>query len=290
MKPQADDPQTAFAESTFRETTMGMPRTMRRMPPPAPKTPWGWAITGVLLGVLLCVMLFAPARWLTLAVARATASQVQLINPQGSLWNGSAQLVLNAGEGSMARAALPGRFVWRIRPSTEGLQVNVTAACCIQQNWVWTLTPRISGFQLTATDTPSIWPMAVLQGLGTPWNTLQLEGALSLKTERLVLQWTSGRWSIQGKAQLNATDVATSLSQLRPVGSYLLTLTGGETATLALSTVQGPLLLSGQGQWVGGRLRFAGEATAEPQREAALVNLLNILGRRDGARSIIKVG
>ncbi len=290
MKHQADDPQTAFAESTFRETTMGVPRTMRRMPPVAPKTPWGWAITGILLGILLCVLVFAPARWLTMAVTRATASQIQLVNPQGSLWNGSAQLVFSAGEGSMARAALPGRFVWRIRPSTEGLRVTITAACCIQQSWGWTLTPRFNGFELSATDTPSLWPMALLQGLGTPWNTLQLEGALTLKTERLVLQWASGRWSIQGKAQLNATDVSTSLSQLRPVGSYLLTLNGGETATLELSTLQGPLQLSGQGQWVGGRLRFAGEATADPQREAALVNLLNILGRRDGARALIKVG
>lgn len=290
MKYKSDDPQTAFAESTFRETAMGVPRTMRRMPQATSKTPWGWAITGVLLGVLLCVLLFAPARWLTLAVTRASESKVQLINPQGSLWNGSAQLVFSAGEGSLARSALPGRLVWRLRPSIEGLQVHITAACCIQQNWVWTLTPRITGFQLTASDAPSVWPMAVLQGLGTPWNTLQLEGALNLKTERLALQWASGRWSLQGKVQLNATEVSTSLSQLRPVGSYLLTLTGSEAASLELTTVQGPLLLSGQGQWVGGRLRFAGEATAEPSHEAALVNLLNILGRRDGARSIIKVG
>lgn len=290
MKYQSDDPQTAFAESTFRETAMGVPRTMRRMPQATSKTPWGWAITGVLLGVLLCVLLFAPARWLTLAVTRATESKVQLMNPQGSLWNGSAQLVFSAGEGSLARSALPGRLVWRLRPSMEGLQVNITAACCIQQNWLWTLTPRFTGFQLTASDVPSVWPMAVLQGLGTPWNTLQFEGALNLKTERLALQWASGRWSLQGKVQLNATEVSTSLSQLRPVGSYLLTLTGGETANLELTTVQGPLLLSGQGQWVGGRLRFTGEATAEPAREAALVNLLNLLGRRDGARSIITVG
>jgi general secretion pathway protein N len=290
MKHPTDDPQTAFAESTFRETTMGMPRTMRRMPPKAPRTPWAWAITGVLLGMLLCVLLFAPARWLTLAVDRVSGSQLQLINPRGSLWNGSAQLVLSAGEGSMARSALPGRFVWRIRPNLAGLQIDVTAPCCIQQSWGWAFKPRFSGFQLSMTDTPSMWPMAMLQGLGTPWNTLQLEGALTLKTEQLVLEWTSGRWAIRGKAQLNATEVATSLSQLRPVGSYTLTLTGGETASLALTTLQGPLMLSGQGQWVGGRLRFAGEATAEPQREAALVNLLNILGRRDGARSIIKVG
>ena len=39
-----------------------------------------------------------------------------------------------------------------------------------------------------------------------------------------------------------------------------------------------------------GSVRFAGEASAAPEREAALSNLLNIIGRRNGARSIITVG
>ena len=35
---------------------------------------------------------------------------------------------------------------------------------------------------------------------------------------------------------------------------------------------------------------FTGEASAAPDREAALSNLLNIIGRRQGVRSIITVG
>ena len=41
---------------------------------------------------------------------------------------------------------------------------------------------------------------------------------------------------------------------------------------------------------MGSRLRFTGEASAAPEREAALSNLLNIIGRRNGARSIITIG
>jgi general secretion pathway protein N len=37
-------------------------------------------------------------------------------------------------------------------------------------------------------------------------------------------------------------------------------------------------------------LRFSGVASAQPERVEALSNLLNIVGRRDGARSIITVG
>nr|MBP6494324.1 type II secretion system protein N [Rhodoferax sp.] len=79
-------------------------------------------------------------------------------------------------------------------------------------------------------------------------------------------------------------------STLKPMGSYRLTVSGGETTRLQLETLDGSLQLSGTGEWVGSRLRFAGEATAAPDREAALSNLLNLIGRRTGARSVITVG
>jgi len=41
---------------------------------------------------------------------------------------------------------------------------------------------------------------------------------------------------------------------------------------------------------VGGRLRFAGEASAAAQSQEVLANLLAIIGRRQGGRSIIKIG
>ncbi|MGL6206076.1 MAG: type II secretion system protein N, partial [Giesbergeria sp.] len=63
-----------------------------------------------------------------------------------------------------------------------------------------------------------------------------------------------------------------------------------EAVALQLQTLQGDLQLSGSGQWVGQRLRFAGEASAAPEREGALSNLLNIIGRRNGARSLITLG
>jgi general secretion pathway protein N len=84
--------------------------------------------------------------------------------------------------------------------------------------------------------------------------------------------------------------MSSRLSTLRPMGSYRLVVQGGDVPTLTLSTLEGALQLSGTGQWVGQRLRFTGEATATPEREAALSNLLNIIGRRSGARSIITVG
>jgi general secretion pathway protein N len=37
-------------------------------------------------------------------------------------------------------------------------------------------------------------------------------------------------------------------------------------------------------------VRFRGEAVAAPGDEPALNNLLNIIGRRNGARSVISIG
>ena len=74
------------------------------------------------------------------------------------------------------------------------------------------------------------------------------------------------------------------------MGSYRLLLQGGSTPTLELTTLGGALQMHGSGQWVGQRLRFEGEARAAPEREAALSNLLNIIGRRQGARSLITLG
>jgi general secretion pathway protein N len=95
---------------------------------------------------------------------------------------------------------------------------------------------------------------------------------------------------LSGRAQLEAIDIASRLSTLKPMGSYRVTLAGGNPNTLQLETLKGSLQLTGSGQWVGTRLHFDGVATAAPDRIDALSNLLNIIGRRDGARAIIKVG
>ena len=95
---------------------------------------------------------------------------------------------------------------------------------------------------------------------------------------------------LAGQLQIDATQVASRLTTIAPMGSYRVTLAGGATPILTVATLEGSLQLSGRGQWVGQRLRFEGEASASPDRVEALSNLLNILGRRDGVRSVIKLG
>lgn len=253
--------------------------------------PWRWAALGALVGLGLALGLFAPARWLASLVEQASGGHVVLSSPRGSFWQGSAQLVLAGGAGSLDATALPGRVSWRIRPAWTGMHLQLNADCCMRQSWRLQASPAgWGGMQLTLSDSQSQWPASLLSGLGTPWNTVQAQGQLAASTQGFNARWTQGRLALAGRLQLDALQISSRLSTLRPMGSYRLTLTGGNPSLLELSTLEGSLLLTGQGQWVGQRLRFNGAASATPGSIDALSNLLNIIGRRNGATAVIKVG
>ena len=261
---------------------------------PTPGSAWRWTLGGALLGCVLAALSWAPARWLAWGVAQASQGQVQWQNPRGTVWEGSAQLTLSGGAGSRDAQTLPGRLHWRILPGLLSWRTTLLADCCMDRPIEAQLQAGLSTLSLQLSDHPSRWPAAWLSGLGAPWNTLQAEGQLQLRTESLRLQWTAGRLHMQGLVELQAQDMSSRLSPLKPMGSYRLQIRGTPQGTatpeLQLSTLQGPLQLQGQGLWVGSRLRFSGEARAEAGSEAALSNLLNIIGRRQGDRSLLSLG
>ena len=258
------------------------------------RAPWSFALLGALMGLFLALLVWAPARWLAWGVAQASQGQVQWLNPRGTVWQGSAQLLLSGGAGSRQPQALPGRLHWRLSPTWTGLRLGWRADCCMTETASVQAALGWNTLQLQASDHRSNWPAELLTGLGAPWNTLQAEGQLQLRTEALQLHWAQGRLQMQGLLELNLQGMSSRLSPVKPMGSYRVALTGTLEGTptpgLALSTLQGPLLLSGQGQWVGQRLRFTGEARAAEGHEPAFDNLLNILGRRQGARSLLSLG
>jgi general secretion pathway protein N len=58
-----------------------------------------------------------------------------------------------------------------------------------------------------------------------------------------------------------------------------------------LTSMRGPLLLSGSGRLNNGRMQFSGRAQAEPGQEQRLANLLNLLGQRrsEGGKEYISL-
>lgn len=260
-------------------------------------SPVRWAWAGAVLGLLLALVLFAPARWLGSALTQLSGGQIQLANERGTVWQGHADLLLTGGEGSRSLSALPQGVGWRLGPRwREGglaLAASLSLPCCTTQPLALWLRPGLQDLRMQIGAHQSQWPAVLLAGLGTPWNTLRPEGRLMLQTEGLRMELVEGRMRLQGKLDVDALDMSSRVSTLKPLGSYRVAFQSaadGQGATLDLSTLGGSLELSGQGQWVGGRLRFSGFAQAQAGREAALENLLNIIGRRQGPRSLLQFG
>lgn len=264
-------------------------RGRRNSPPPAAR-PGLWAGTGALAGAVTALLLFAPAQWLADAVQGWSSQRVVLADARGTVWNGTAGLMLTGGAGSRDVTTLPGRIQWTLAPTWSGLALRLAADCCTPQALQIRVSPRVGGWQADLASAQAQGPAQLLAGLGTPWNTLQPEGQLVFQSTGLRAQLSEGRLQLSGSAVLEARDMASRLSTLRPLGSYRMRIEGGSGITVVLDTLRGDLQLAGSGQWIGSRLRFAGEASAAPEREAALANLLNIIGRRNGPRSLITLG
>jgi general secretion pathway protein N len=254
-----------------------------------------WSFWGVAVGALVALIAFAPAAWLARGVAAATEDRLLLTDPRGTVWSGSALPVLTGGPGSREAAALPSRVGWSVSWRGLGFELRARQACCINGEAIVQVRPGFGRMSATVRSSEggwiARWPAGWLAALGTPWNTLQLGGVLSLSTPGLTLESVQGRWRMSGLAELDVVDASSRLSTLPQLGSYRLTVQGsGGTSTLTLATLEGPLQLSGEGQWAPAGVRFRGEARAAEGSQAALDNLLNIIGRRQGERSVISIG
>ena len=258
-----------------------------------------WALAGGGLGVVLALLFFAPAAWLTGAIERATGGRLLLAEPEGTLWSGSALPVLTGGAGSRDAAVLPSRLGWSLAPFFGGLRLKLAQDCCVAPGLAIELRPGWGQLAVTvvpaAGETVGQWPAAWLEGLGAPWNTLKPGGQLRVATRGLTLRSgkDNGAWQLEGQAELDLLQASSRLSTLDPLGSYRIRVAGqpGAPTTLILNTLDGALQLNGTGE-LGGRngLRFRGDARAAPGFEPALNNLLNIIGRRNGALSVISIG
>jgi general secretion pathway protein N len=262
----------------------------------APHRARRWAWLGAITGLLAALLVFAPARWLGAALGSLSGGKLQLVNTRGTAWNGRGDLLFSGGEGSRGQTALPQGIRWTLRPAwSQGpaLRARLSSPCCTEQPLTLTVRSGLGNAEVRFDAFSSRWPAAMLVGLGTPWNTLRLDGQLVLQSPGFSVAWNSGRPKLVGQIVIEAHDLATRVSTLRPLGSYRIDITAraeGDEAHLALTTLNGGLQLQGKGQWVGGRLRFRGDARAATGNETALANLLSIIGRRDGKRSVLTFG
>lgn len=235
--------------------------------------PWGLA---ALVSTLLTVLALLPAAWFLPLVAQATAGRVSLAAPAGSLWHGSAVLMLAAGPKASTPTALAGRIEWRTAfwPLFSGkVKITMLANEASPAPVQLSITPRGAMLSSGRLEVPA----SLLTGLGAPFNTFNLQGGVQL-------QWNDWRFlenKLFGQLTLNLTDMSSRVSRVKPLGSYRVVIQAlGRDATLALTTTQGPLLLDGAGQWARQKFSFRGTAQAEETERENLRTLLSLLGNR----------
>lgn len=239
------------------------------------------------------VLVMAPAQWASGAVRSATNGRVDLAEARGTLWNGSAVLVLSAGDAAAARASLPERLSWQLNPWALLVgQIDLTLTHPSALSQPLAIRAPLAGGTTTLGGTSVRLPASLLVGLGAPWNTVRPGGILTLSWDRLQIepQRISGNFSAEWQYASSA------LTPVSPMGHYKLTTNGIWPGTqLELLTISGPLELKGSGTIPeGGRLRFTGRAQAlagtDPGVRAQLTGLISLLGRRDGDGAVLNFG
>ena len=279
---------TGFGESTFAELSWDKSRSAGLRS----------ALAGIVFGLAVAMVVFAPAAWLAGWIADATNQRLILGDARGTVWSGSAVVTLTGGPDSRDAAALPGRIEWTLRGhGLVGLEFRARQACCLNGDLVLQVTPgfgRVGVTLLPASGWVAQWPTGVLGGLGTPWNTMQLGGKVRLLSPGMTIESVQGRWRLEGRADLDLDQMSSRLTTLDALGSYRMSISGDPaspgTSRLELTTREGALQLNGNGTLGPAGVRFRGDATAVSGSEAALASLLNIIGRRSGARSVISIG
>ncbi len=166
------------------------------------------------------------------------------------------------------------------------------------------VTPGTSGADAAAlaTATPlGQWPMGWLEGRGFPWNTIHPGGVLTLSTHNLSFALKGGHWTTLGSAQVEIRQASSRLTTLDSLGTYRMLIQpdpstqakpgdGASRDLVWISTIDGALLIDGRGLIGATGVRIRAEAHAAAGSEAALNNLLNLIGRRNGASSAISIG
>lgn len=243
-----------------------------------------WIAAGV-IGVGVATLPWVPAGYAAAALSDATQERLRLVQTHGTVWSGGGQPVLRSGGQTEAvrEAALP-PIQWRV--VDIGLwplhvRLAVSGSPALSQSFEIDL--GLQSVQLT----PGKIELAadLLAAAGAPLNTVKPGG-------RLILAWDTLSWQrsegFQGKANLDWIGARSAISPIAPLGDYRIVAVGeADAMAFTLSSVRGPLLLSGQGRWSWrAGLSFQGLAQADAAKRAELKPLIGLLGRStpDGAQ------
>jgi hypothetical protein len=261
----------------------------------------GSASLGLLIFVfLLGFFLQAPASWMDVLISKATQGAVRLANPEGTFWQGRAELrfipsALQSDEKAMLenpQSFLLGKSIaWQILPKGRDLGLHLSGDALSGAISKQPITYGFSG--LVIPDGQLILPALPLEQAGTVFAMLKPQADLQvrwsgLKSKRLQ--------NDQASVWVDFNNFGTSLSPIRPLGSYRLTISGLSLSeakqtrlTWLIESLGQPVIaISGAGQlsdMVRGQLKF------QCHRQCEFVNgLLSAIGKKNGEVYEAKLG
>ena len=245
--------------------------------------------------LLTCVMLGAmayavPATWVANHVGRASGGRLQIAQARGFWHQGSGFLVVSSAPGGSDAMHWQQALEWQLG--------------ALQWPWLWSLHIKLpevgpplsvllslnrSGWAMATTPWRGVLPLAVLQGLGAPFNTLALEGDAQFGLAAVPLVSAPPRQApISPNIEIHIKQLRSALAREVVLGDYVVQGTAsGSGGAFVLRTTSGVLQLDGAGD-CRGRPRltcsFKGTARAKRQDDAVMANLLGLLGEQQGRK------
>ena len=259
-----------------------------------------YAVLGVVVA-LVTMFATAPASLVDWGLKQATSGRVRLADASGSIWSGQGRVVLvdvlteaerdqraasARGPASLAGVVIPGTIRWHI--SVLPLLIGRLQATASHESMAKPVAITGTATRLQATGGSVQLPNVNLARLGSPWTTVRPTASLGVTWQPFVID----RGQFSGQATLELRDVASALTPVRPLGAYRIEIDGtGASSSIRMSALDGPLRLSGTGTWTARTgLRFTAYAEADESERLRLQSLLGLLGRREGTRTMIKIG
>lgn len=224
---------------------------------------------------LLVLLANLPAHWFVPDATQGKGPGLRVLGSTGTVWAGQLQLGISDG----ARVyAIPDPLRWDMKVANQGQWLGLEfqhSKLTQPVHLAW----GSGGITLSAGR--FAMPAAWLAAWGAPFNTIRPEGLVQINWE----PWNKSVGAVN--ASLTWLDAQSALASIRPLGEYVMTVTGnpGTKLEVALQTTRGPLMLEGQGQWTAGqRFVFNGYASAQAGSREALTGLLSQMGRQEGER------
>lgn len=216
----------------------------------------------------------APAALLGALVRESSQGIVELSNPAGTVWNGSATPMLNLKQGISFPLE---RMDWSI--SLRSLffgKILVT----LQESASPKKMPSeiyIGARQVELRNISIELPAALLGALNPLLQGMGFQGQMQMSADNLVLHY---KGAVEGKMAANWRMAGSALSPVNPFGSYHFDIAGmGDRIKFSLSTLAGDLQLNGQGEWLtSNKLSFQTTAKAVGASKEMFTEMLHYLG------------